>query len=863
MRKRRISRRQFIKSSAVGTVAAVNLPGLATAGQRSALIGTGAASGAGPRVTVSLNEGWKFHRQTNPGSAVEWQFRDAWKSDYDDSGWSKTSLPHSWDQTAHTPWVTTLHWRGIGWYRKEFVVAKSAAGRRVFLEIEGAMQVTKVWVNGHEAGEHVGGYTGFVLDVTDLINIGGNNRLAVRVDDTNSPDIPPANETNIAIYGGLYRDVWFHLTSPILIPYGGISITTPEVSRERSTLCVTTEVRNSLTSSAEVRVVWEVIGSNGQVHARIEQKKDIPGNFTVQFEPPDVTVDHAELWHPDHPNLYILRSRLYHDGNLADEVSTRFGFRVMGYVAGKGYTINGEFINLHGVDRRQDYGYLGDALPDALSRRDMEIIKELGANMIRTAHYVQDKSILEAADELGILVWEEIPNIKIYDYSPFRSTENGDTRYTRKYIDNCLKAMEEMVRRDRNHPSIIIWGIADDMTGYPYLDDLREMNKKAHELDPTRWSAGRVFPMITDVHDPTNNAYFDFHKLAEEHPDWKWLWNEWGAFINERGILIEPTAFNTRRRDTGNVDVYQRQFVPSELSAAIFQEASWIKFEAMPWMATAKWEMFDASCAACTGTKGIFSFYGPPDKRPWGTRFTGGDYRGLTDLWRIPKASYWFVKAQWTEEPFIQIVGHWTWPEQEGQPKMVRIYSTCDEVELFLNGKSLGKRTPESTDNLIAEWKSYGMWEERTPLPEGTKLRHGPFIWRNIQYEPGALRAVGRKGGKQCTDERKTAGQPYQIILKPDRDSMRADGRDAVRIVATIADKNGVMVPQACPWLTFRADGPGDLLGTPVLDAVWGMAAINVHSRNVLGKVLIKATSPGLSDGNCTIHSIAATAQAL
>ncbi len=416
-------------------------------------------------------------------------------------------------------------------------------------------------------------------------------------------------------------------------------------------------------------------------------------------------------------------------------------------------------------------------------------------------------------------------------------------------------AMQEMIGRDRNHPSIVIWGIGDDLTGYPYLDDLRELNDRVHELDPTRWTAGRVYPLITDVHDPTNDAYFDVYKLAKEHPEWKWLWNEWGAFRNERGLVIEPRGNTAPGKDVGNVADYRRKAIPSELTGAIFQEASWIRFETMPWMATAKWEMFDAGCAACTGTNGVFSYYGPPEERPWGTRFPGGDYRGLMDLWRIPKASYWFLKAQWTDEPFLHIVGHWTWPGQEGKPRMVRVYSTCDEVELFLNGKSLGKKTPESTPDLIAEWKSYGMWSERHPLPEGTKLRHGPFIWRDVPYEPGTLKAIGMKDGKQYTDERRTAGQPYQILLKPDRDTIRPDRSDVVRIVALVADKDGVMVPQADSWLAFRVKGPGDLVGTHVLDAVWGMAAINVLSRKEPGEIVVTASGRNLKDGTCTLRA--------
>lgn len=803
---------------------------------------------------TSLNEGWRFQRQANPGSGIEWQFRDAWLPGYDDSQWSHVFLPHSWDQTAHSPWVSINHWRGVGWYRRNVEVPALTQGERVFLEFEGAMQVTTVWVNGQRAGEHVGGYTGFVLDVTGLVRPGQKNLVAAMVDDTNGPDIPPANETNIAIYGGLYRDVWLRVTGPVLIPDGGVSIRTPVVDRARSTVRVDTEVRNALDASVPIKVVSEVISQNGVTVARSENEITIPARGEVVVQAPELTVDKPLLWHPVHPNLYTLRSRVFRNGSLADEASTRFGFRVMGYSPGTGYTINGEFINIRGVNRRQDYGFLGDALPDAISVRDMQLIKELGANMVRTAHYIQDKSILDAADELGLLVWEEIPNIKIYDYTPGPMTERGDSRYTRKYIDNCLAAMSEMIRRDRNHPSIIIWGIADDMTGYPYLDDLREINQKAHELDPSRWTAGRVNPTITDVRDPTNSAYYNFQELSRRHPDWKWLWNEWGAFKNERGLIVEPPGRERLENSVGIVSEYRRPSVPSELAGAIAQEAAWLKFEAMPWMAGAKWEMFDAGCAACEGTNGIFSFYGPPGVRPWGTRYNGGDYRGLTDLWRIPKASYWFVKAQWTNDPFVYITGHWTWPGQEGKQKMVRIYSTCDEVELFLNGKSLGKRRPEPMDNLIAEWKSYGYFEEFPKLPPGVRLRHGPFLWK-VPYEPGSLRAVATRDGRSYTDERITAGPPARIILKPDRATMKAGGRDAVRIVAIVADKEGVMVPDAANWLYFDVEGPGRLLGTPVLDAVWGMAAMNVLSDSPAGTVVVRASSQGLTTGTSTLVS--------
>jgi len=344
------------------------------------------------RQTVSLNADWRFARQDNPGSGVEWPFRDASKPGYDDSGWSRVIVPHTWDKSAHNPWVALNHWRGIGWYRREFDVPETAGNRKVFLEFEGAFQVTTVWVNGSQLAKHVGGYTGFMVDITGVARVGEKNLLALSVDSTNSPDIPPANETNVSVYGGLYRDVWLHIMGPTYIPDGGVTIRTPQVNGQQSTVNVLTEITNAEPTSGKLRLESAILAKSGEVVAEDQATKEAGSGQTVEFAQPGLVVKQPALWDPDHPNLYTLRSRVYRDGRIVDEFSTRFGIRLMGYVPGKGYTINGKFINIHGVNRRQDYGYLGDAAPDAISRRDMEIIKGLGANSYRALRSGQERS---------------------------------------------------------------------------------------------------------------------------------------------------------------------------------------------------------------------------------------------------------------------------------------------------------------------------------------------------------------------------------------------------------------------------------------------------------------------------------------
>ena len=838
MARKGISRRQFIESSVAG-VAASGIKGLRVQGAEP--ISTGSASGetgSGYRIAESLNAGWRFQRQGTPGAGTEPEFVGAERPGYNDSAWQNIVVPHTWDAGPDNPFAAPGHFRGVGWYRRRLEIPSGWRGRRVLMHFNGVFQVTDAWVNGRHAGQHTGGYTSFAFDVTDAVEFGKTNVVAVKVNDVLSPFIAPAEERNVANYGGIYRSVWLEVMDPVHVRYNGTWVTF-EGDEERPIVRIRTWVENQGRSSRALRVENEVVDAAGQSRAKLEAQAGIAAGQGKSLDQKTEAIRDPQLWSPDSPHLYRLVTTVFEGERVLDRYVTRFGIRFMGHDASAGFTLNGKPINLHGVDRRQDYGFLGDAVPEAIGIKDVRLIKEMGANFIRTAHYPQDPAVLNTCDELGILVWEEVPNIAVHIYPP---DEEGDrpvytTRFPRPLMDDLKHQLREMVERDRNRPSVIIWGFADDLSTYKYPEDFVELSDYTHKLDPARWTAGRC-PHVTDIMDAT--SYEDLLQAHKEHPEKKYIWNEWGAISCERG-----------REGPALIDRGRIQAVPDS-EMALSQEGFLMQWNALPWLGTAKWCMFD--CGEPNGSV-TRSLWAPRDGRLT-LRWPFNDYLGVSDMWRIPKNAYFFLQAQWTEKPMVHIVGHWTWPEDAGRTRAVRIYSNCDTVELFLNGQSLGVRKPATQERVWQDFRSlvekYHGPEQlsdqfaKTKLP-GSHLRHPPFVWDDVGYQPGTLLAVGKKGSVTVRHQLRTAGPAKGIELKPDKKSLAADGADVVFIEANVVDSAGAVVPAAQNWIAFSATGPGRLLGgTTEIDAISGSVAINLQSTGEAGEIDVKASSSGL-----------------
>ncbi len=411
------------------------------------------------RNTIPVNSDWRFKRQSAPGGAVEAEFVGAEKAGYDDSSWDNVWVPHTWDSTPDNPFATAGHFRGIGWYRRSLDAPESWRGRRVWINFKAVFQIADVWVNGHHVGGHVGGYTGFALDITDFLRLGDSNLVAVKANDVLSPFIAPSNESNVAVYGGIYRTVSLTVLDSLHVRENGTWVT-PEQSGKGAVIRIRTWVRNSSSASQTARLESIVLDADGRRQVTLEAVEIIAPGEEKLFDQKSDVIANPHLWSPSLPYLYRLVSLIHSDNRPVDEYATFFGFRFMSHNPEKGFLLNGVPINLHGVDRRQDYGFLGDALPEAVGIRDVLLMKEMGVNFIRTSHYPQDPAVIEACSRLGILVWEEIPNIKIHVYPPPVDGYEPvySTRFPRPLMDNLKYQLKEMIERDRNHPSIIMWG---------------------------------------------------------------------------------------------------------------------------------------------------------------------------------------------------------------------------------------------------------------------------------------------------------------------------------------------------------------------------------------------------------------------
>jgi len=796
------------------------------------------------RLEIPLNEGWRFRRQTSPGGATEPEFAGADQPYYDDSSWDEVWLPHTWDATPDNPFVTSGHFRGIGWYRKTFALPEGQHDRRFWLQFKGAFQVADVWVNGHDAGRHVGGYTSFGFDVTGFLHDNARNVVAVKVNDVLDPFIAPAQETNVANYGGIYRTVSLQAVNALHVRQNGIWVTI-EGDEEAPVVRVRTWLLNQSDSARSIRLEHQMAGTEGETRAQLESRASIGPGQEIFFDQRTAVINAPHLWSPESPYLYQLITTVWDGERAADRCATQFGIRFLRHEASRGFILNGRPINLHGVNRRQDYGFLGDAVPEAVAVRDVHLMKEMGVNFFRTSHYPQDPAVLDACDELGILVWEEVPNIKIHVYPP---PQDGNepvytTRFPRPLMDNIKQQLGEMIERDRNHPSIVIWGLADDLSRYQYPEDFVELSDATHALDPTRWTAGRA-PHVTDIIDAT--TFDDVWSEHEKHPERRYVWNEWGAIASERGREGPALLHGEELRAVADSE------------AALFQEGYLMQWNAMPWLGTLKWCMFDCGEVNGSATRTLWEFV---DGRVT-LRWPFNDYLGVSDMWRLPKNAYFLLQSQWTETPMVHLVGHWTWPDQQ-DPRSIRVYSNCDTVELFLNGRSLGVQRPAAQDRvwedfrrLLAKYKSLADRLNQTRL-QGAHLLHPPFIWDHVRYQAGTLLAVGQKGKTTVRHELRTAGDPERVSLRAQKTTLNADGRDVSFIEADVVDREGTTVPAARPWITFAATGPARLLGgTSQIDAISGVAAINVQSTSQAGEVIVEASSPELGTGSVRLKTV-------
>ena len=632
------------------------------------------------RTRYTINDGWKFQRSDTVQAELP---------TYDDASWTNVRLPHTWN-VEDTLDDTPGYYRGVGWYRRKIHLEPQLQGKSLFLYFEGANQIADVYVNGRHAGRHAGGYTAFAFEITELVHFDKpqGNTIAVKVDNSHNKDIPPLN-ADFNFYGGLYRDVWLIAVNPIhitLMDHGssGVQIATPEVSADQARVQLRGIIVNSTNQEHQIEVVNTVVDAKGRSVAEGTAFR-ANGKGMASFEDV-IRVARPQLWSPDQPYLYSVRTTVRVDGRIVDEVVNPLGFRWFAFDAERGFFLNGKHLKLRGTNRHQDYAGMGNAVPDPLQTRDLEIIKDTGFNFVRLAHYPQDPSVLEAADRLGLIIWEEIPIVnQIIVSAEFR--------------ENSKQMLTEMILQHRNHPAIVLWGYMNEVFLGPKMspEAIQGTVDLARELEAIcrREDLQRVTTIAFDhgARDSYNSSgladvtqvvgwnlyhgwyygeFSDFGKFMDEehsrHPKRPLIVSEYGANGDTRLHSLAPRLYDSTIE-------WQRQY----------HEAYLPQINARPFISgSAIWNQFD-----------------------FGSEFRGEtiphiNQKGMFTFDRQPKDTYYFYRAHFSTEPVVHIATA-DWRHRSGTnsnqqsfqtaAQSIDVYTNLDAVELCHDGNCLGQQT--------------------------------------------------------------------------------------------------------------------------------------------------------------------------
>ncbi|QEC74267.1 glycoside hydrolase family 2 protein [Arachidicoccus ginsenosidivorans] len=711
-----------------------------------------------------IDADWKFHLGNAASPTLDFNYGinetsfskaggangTAYAIRFNDRNWQKVDLPHDWavglpfdymdngDQNAHGYKAIGGHYpqNSIGWYRKEFEVDPADSGGRFELRTDGIYRDSKVWVNGYYVGGNYSGYTSATYDITDFIRFGKKNVIAVRVDATHY-------EGWFYEGAGIYRHVWLNRYNNLhVVSQGGLYVRTENKGKDANVI-LKTEVINKNTHAVKGTLETLILNREGKV---LVHSKVIPLALDINEQKSynnSLLLPNAQLSNLDNPYLYRAVALVRENGQVVDSVPVRFGVRTFAFDKDKGFFLNGKSVKIKGTSDHQDHAGVGAALLDYLQYYRIGLLKQMGSNAIRTTHNPPTPELLDACDSLGMLVMDET-----------RLLTSG-SEYEKEFRD--------LILRDRNHPSIFLWSIGNE-EHYTQRTDIGKriaLNQilLQKELDPSRTATyaaniGNVYHGVNEVipirgFNYNLNGADNYHK---EHPDQPVIGTEVASTVSTRGIYIKDTV---------------RCYVPDYDS--VFPP--WASTAETWWSFAAKRDWFMGGFA-WTG----FDYRGEPTPYKWPNI---NSHFGIMDMCGFPKTVYYYYNAWWSDSAVMHIAPHWNWQGEEGKEKIVWVNSNTDDVELFLNGKSLGKKKMPINGHL--EWK--------------------------VQYEPGKLEAIGYKDGQKVTYSVETTGRPYQIKLTPSKNVLLADGEDAVVVNVSAVDKQGREVPDASNMVYFDLEG--------------------------------------------------------
>ncbi|MEV4787095.1 glycoside hydrolase family 2 TIM barrel-domain containing protein [Streptomyces tuirus] len=829
------------------------------------------ARGASGRRTVALRDGWRF-ALVNPGGITDptGAYADAHLPGYDDSGWRETAVPHDWsiEQTPTTEHGTTSGTGflpgGLGWYRLAFTLPPSLAGKRVSVEFDGVYMDSTVHCNGTEAGRHPYGYTGFALDLTDLVHTDGTTENVIAVEVRNR--LPSSRWYSGS---GIYREARLVITEPVHVARWGTRVTTPEISAARGVVRVGTSVVNASGAGADVEVVSRIVDRRGRTVARTSSTATVTGEHT---ETQELTVPRPELWDFETPHRYTLHTELRVGGRTTDTHRTVFGFRTFRFDPDEGFFLNGTHHKIKGVDLHHDLGALGAAVSIDAVRRQLEIMRSMGVNALRTSHNPPAPEVIQVCEELGVVMlveafdcWRTGKNL--YDYGRF-------------FDEWCEKDATEMVLAARNSPAVLSWSIGNevpDSTSTAGLamadriigairaaDDTRPLvigSDKYRRL-PAKGSAADLMLAKLDGLGLNYNTATSVDQLHAAYPHLFLFESESSSETSTRGAYQEPEHLNTGenhtpgRRATSSYDNNLASWTMSgEYGHKKDRDRKWFAGQFL-------WSGID--------------YIGEPT--PYDVFPVKASFFGAVDTAGFPKDMYHLFRSQWTSEPMVHLLPM-TWNHEKGDTVEVWAYANVDTVELYLNGTSLGVRrfdTKKTADGRTYLETTEATGDDKTftdgPYPGSYTSPNGSagklhLTWK-VPFEPGELKAVARRGGKVvATDVLRTAGAPHAIRLTADRPSLAADGRSLVFVTAEVVDRRGVVVPDAEHLLSFEVAG-GSLAGldngrqesaeryqASTRTAFHGKALAIVRSGTRAGAVKVTARAEGLRAGTATVRA--------
>ncbi len=779
-----------------------------------------------PRKRISFNKDWRFALNDQP---------EADKIAYKDSSWRQLNLPHDWSiegefskDNPSTPEGGALP-TGIGWYRKTFKLSEAQMAGKVFIDFDGVFCNSEVWINDQLLGKRPNGYISFRYDLTPhLKSAGESNVIAVRVDN----DAQPASRWYTG--SGIYRNVWLVCTNKTYVNHWGTFVTTPEVSAQKAIVNLQVELKNEDSKVDLIKVESIIYDRDQNKVAQSEEDvkfADDNAKFDMQFE-----VNDPLLWSVNNPNLYNVETRLYSNGKCIDVYRTEFGIRNFHFDAEKGFFLNGEYLKIFGVNQHHDLGALGAAVNTRAMERQLEIIRDMGCNAIRMAHNPPAPELLQLCDRMGFLVVDES-----FDEWAKTKAKKGYHLYWDEWHK---KDLEDMILRDRNHPSIIIWSIGNeireqfDSTGIAItkelasivkaLDTSRPVTSALTEQDPEKNYIYQSGALDLISFNYKHKEYLDFPK---NYPGEPMIASENVSALATRGhydmpsdsLRIWPSAHNVPLVGSNpdwTVSAYDNAF------------AYWGSTHEATWEVV-KNNDFISGMFIWSG----FDYLGEPIPYPYPAR---SSYLGIIDLAGFPKDAYYLYQSEWSNETMLHLFPHWNW--EPGQ--MVDVwayYNNADEVELFVNGESQGIRQKTET-------QFHAMWR--------------------VPYKAGEIKAVSRKDGHVVLEKViKTAGEPYAIELIADRNQLDATGTDLSFITVKVVDKDGNMVPDADHLIQFSVEGEGFIAGVDngyqastesfkgnKRKAFNGMCLLIVQTNENKGVIKVEASSKGLQSTSLKLN---------